>query len=433
MDTLTGMAGRADFLSALDSEIREHKQKDANLAVALLNIKGFRTINSIYGYDIADRVLQQVAEQLQSVKRQQDIVGRIGVDEFALIFLNLKSPHLAELAANKLVASLDGITLDDEHPVDVRIHIGIALFPEHGDTSDTLLLQADRAMHSARETYQPYKTADDNQQTETSSSVLVRELERAINKSELELYFQPKVDLQKHRLIGAEALIRWDNPERGYISPDEFIPLAEENGLIFPLTLWILNTALRQGVEIRQLWPDFRMAVNLSASTLAEVELIELVMRALRTWDTEPGKLMIEVTESAVMKNPEASIETLNGLRKLGVILSIDDFGTGYSSFGYLKKLPVHELKIDQSFVRGMASDVNDGRIVQTMINLGENFELSVIAEGIEDEQTLYQLMSMGCHHGQGYYIGKPMNREKFLNWVDESEWTRPALAEPTE
>ncbi|NNG12710.1 MAG: bifunctional diguanylate cyclase/phosphodiesterase [Halobacteria archaeon] len=429
MDTLTGMTGRADFLSALDSEIRKHKQADATLAVALLDIKGFRTINSAYGYDIADRILQQVAERLQSGKRPQDIAGRIGVDEFALVLLNLKSPHLAELAANKLVASLDGITLDDEHPVDVRIHIGIALFPEHGDTSDALLLQADRAMHSARETYQLYKMADDSQQMETSSSVLVRELERAINKSELELYFQPKVDLNKHRLLGAEALIRWHNPERGYISPEEFIPLAEENGLIFPLTLWILNTALRQGVEIRHLWPDFRMAVNLSASTLAEVELIELVMRALRTWDTAPDKLMIEVTESAVMKNPEASIETLHGLRELGVILSIDDFGTGYSSFGYLKQLPVHELKIDQSFVRGMATDVNDGRIVQTMINLGENFELSVIAEGIEDEQTLYQLMSMGCHHGQGYYIGKPMSREKFLEWLTESEWARAGLS----
>lgn len=427
------MAGRADFFSALDSAIREHEQKNTTLAVVLLNIKGFRTINSVYGYSAADRILQQVAERIQSSKRQQDIVGRVGIDEFALALLNLKSPYLAELAANKLIASLDGITLDDGHSVDIRIHIGISQFPVHGGTSDALLLQADMAVQSARETYQPYKMADISQQTEISSNVLVHELERAIKKNELELYYQPKVDLKSHRLIGAEALIRWDNPERGFIGPDEFIPIAEKNGLIFPLTLWCLNTALRQGVEIRQLWPDFRIAVNISASTLAELELVELVMRALRTWDTTPHRLMIEVTESAVMKNPEASIETLHGLRELGVMLSIDDFGTGYSSFGYLKRLPVHELKIDQSFVRGMATDVNDGRIVQTMINLGENFELSVIAEGIEDEQTLYQLKSMGCHHGQGYFIGRPMNREKFLTWVGESKWTRPALAEPTE
>ncbi len=431
MDTLTGIAGRGEFFSATDSMLCEHEQQDATLAVILLNIKGFRSINSVYGYSVADQILRQVAECIQSVKRQQDIAGRVGVDEFALALLNLKSPHLAELAANKLIASLDEILLDDGRRVDIKVHAGVAVFPEHGGTIDVLLQQADRAMYTARETYQSYQIADNSQQTGIVTSGLVRELEHAITKSELELYYQPKVDLQQHRMIGAEALIRWNNPGRGFIGPDEFIPLAEDNGLIFPLTLWSLNTALRQGVEIRRLWPDFRMAVNLSASTLAEYELVELVMRALRTWDTSPDKLMIEVTESAVMKNPDSSIETLHGLRELGVRLSIDDFGTGYSSFGYLKQLPVHELKIDQSFVKGMATDVNDGRIVQSMINLGENFELSVIAEGIEDVQTLYQLKSMGCHHGQGYYISKPMDREKFLNWIADSEWTRPGLPEP--
>jgi len=425
------MAKRADFLAALDEALYEHQQQDTTLAVVLLNIKGFRTINSIYGYSAADRILQQMADRIESVRRQQDLAGHIGVDEFAVALLNLKSPHLAELAANKIITSLGEICLDDI-PIDIKLHAGIAVFPEHGSTSDALLQQADRAIYTARETYQDYQMADNSQQPDASNSGLVRELEHAITKSELELYYQPKVDLQHKRLYGAEALIRWNSPKRGFIGPDEFIPLAEDNGLIFPLTLWSLNTALRQGVEIRRLWPDFRMAVNLSASTLAEIELIELVKRALRTWDTKPDRLMIEVTESAVMKNPEASIETLRGLRELGVRLSIDDFGTGYSSFGYLKQLPVHELKIDQSFVKGMASDVNDGRIVQTMINLGENFELSVIAEGIEDEETLYQLTSMGCNHGQGYYIGRPMAREKFMDWVRDSEWTRTGLTEPS-
>jgi len=425
------MARRADFIAALDEALHEHQQQDTTLAVVLLNIKGFRTINSIYGYSAADRILQQMADRIESVRRQQDLAGHIGVDEFAVALLNLKSPHLAELAANKIITSLGEICLDDI-PIDIKLHAGIAVFPEHGSTSDALLQQADRAIYTARETYQDYQMADSSLQPDASNSGLVRELEHAITKSELELYYQPKVDLQHKRLYGAEALIRWNSPDRGFIGPDEFIPLAEDNGLIFPLTLWSLNTALRQSVEIRRLWPDFRMAVNLSASTLAEIELIELVKRALRTWDTKPDRLMIEVTESAVMKNPEASIETLRGLRELGVRLSIDDFGTGYSSFGYLKQLPVHELKIDQSFVKGMASDVNDGRIVQTMINLGENFELSVIAEGIEDEETLYQLTSMGCNHGQGYYIGRPMDREKFMDWVRDSEWTRTGLTEPS-
>ncbi len=432
MDTVTGMAKRADFFAALDSALHEHEQKDSTLAVVLLNIKGFRSINSVYGYSVADRVLKQVAERIHSIKRKQDLAGHIGVDEFALALLNLKSPHLAELAANKMIESLGEVCLDDGRTIDIKINAGIAEYPHHGDTIDALLQQADRAMHTARETYQPYQVANNSEQPDSTTSGLVRELEHAITKSELELYYQPKVDLKQQRLYGAEALIRWNNAERGFIGPDDFIPLAEDNGLIFPLTLWSLNTALRQGVEIRRLWPDFRMAVNLSASTLAEFELVELVIRALRTWDTTPDKLMIEVTESAVMKNPEASIETLNGLREIGVHLSIDDFGTGYSSFGYLKQLPVHELKIDQSFVRGMATDVNDGRIVQTMINLGENFELSVIAEGIEDEETLYQLLSMGCHHGQGYYISKPMAHEKFMDWIRDSEWTRRKLTEPS-
>jgi diguanylate cyclase (GGDEF)-like protein len=266
MDTPTGMARREDFIAALDEALQEHQQQDTTLAIVLLNIKGFRTINSIYGYSAADRILQQMADRIESVRRQQDLAGHIGVDEFAVALLNLKSPHLAELAANKIITSLDEICLDDDSPIDIKLHAGIAVFPEHGSTSDALLQQADRAIYTARETYQDYQMADNSQQPDASNSGLVRELEHAITKSELELYYQPKVDLQHKRLYGAEALIRWNSPKRGFIGPDEFIPLAEDNGLIFPLTLWSLNTALRQSVEIRRLWPDFRMAVNLSAS-----------------------------------------------------------------------------------------------------------------------------------------------------------------------
>ncbi|MGB5443857.1 MAG: bifunctional diguanylate cyclase/phosphodiesterase [Gammaproteobacteria bacterium] len=431
MDTPRGMAGRAEFISDLDREIREHSQKDSSLAVLLLNIRGFRSINAGYGFSTADRVLQQIGEKILSIKRQQDLAGRVGIDEFALILPNLKSPYLAELAANKLVSELDVITLDDGSSINIKIHIGIVIHPEHGETSETLLQQADLAMYAARESYQPYKLAELNRHKKTSKGVKVSDLERAVSNNEFELYYQPKVDLNTHQLIGAEALIRWNDPKHGFIGPDEFITLAEQNGLIFPMTLWCLNTALRQSIEFRHLWPEFRIAINLSAITLIETELIELVKRALRTWDSPPDKLMIEVTESAIMTDPEVSIETLQGLRELGIKLSIDDFGTGYSSFSYLKNLPVHELKIDQSFIREMAKDANNGRIVQTMINLGENFDLSVIAEGIEDEWTLQQLVGMGCHHGQGYHIGRPMPRKKFINWIAESEWTRSALASP--
>jgi EAL domain-containing protein (putative c-di-GMP-specific phosphodiesterase class I) len=325
---------------------------------------------------------------------------------------------------------VESAVLLDRQTISIKANIGIALLSEPDLNGEALILQADSAMQLARETHRDYRIMDGSHQKQIITRKLLEcDLGEAISSGEMELYYQPKVNLHTRRLSGAEALVRWNHPENGLIRPDEFISIAEETLLILPLTIWTLNTALRQSAESRKRWPDFKVAVNLSASILDD-ELVELVMRALRTWDVSPEHLILEVTENAVMKNPESCLKTLKQLRDEGIELSLDDFGTGYSSFSYLKRLPVQELKIDQSFVNMMLESEDDAHIVQAMIDLGQNFGLRVIAEGIETRETIERLAEMGCQSGQGYYIARPMPHTQLLDWIGNSAWTTTSTAD---
>lgn len=422
MDTLTGLRDRSEFLSSLDAELQQHTG-EAVIAVLVININRFKSLNAIHGYSLADRVLTETASRIQSITRKQDIAGRIGVDEFALILPNLKSPYFSELAANKVVTTLDEPLFIDGQSYHIRTNVGIAIAGADHPVADALVQEADAAMRHSRKTQQQYCTAEAAPPEHLKKhNILIYELDEAITRNELQLYYQPKVNLATQTLSGVEALVRWNHPKKGVINPDEFIQIAEENALILPLTLWTLNAALRQSAGICNQHKNFLVAVNLSASIL-DKEIVDLVMGAVHTWDVPPDQLVLEVTENTIMGYPDTCLQTLQQFRSHGIVLSIDDFGTGYSSFSYLKRLPVQELKIDQTFVKEMIRNEDDAHIVQAMLDLGRTFGLKVIAEGIEDWETLERLTAMGCDHGQGYYIARPMPFDELLEWIEQSGW----------
>ena len=430
MDTLTGLNDRDSFLKSLDNELGQ-RDRDSVLAVLVVNINRFRSVNAVHGYHAADAVLAKTADRLRSVLRKQDIAGRIGVDEFALILPGLKSPYFAELAANKIVTILNEPLKIGDRTFSIKVNAGIAFADSAEIKTEILLHKADSAMRHSRQTQQGYCVAESTSASERQARrMLDYELDKAISHNDLQLYYQPKVNLATQTLSGVEALVRWNHPEKGIIKPDEFIHLAEENALILPLTLWTLNTALRQSAEICNHCSNFLVAVNLSASIL-DKDIVDLVMGAIHTWDVPPQQVVLEVTENTIMEHPETCLQTLTHLRSNDIILSIDDFGTGYSSFSYLKRLPVQELKIDQSFVKEMVHNQDDAHIVQAMLDLGRTFGLKVIAEGIEDWETLDRLTTMGCDYGQGYYIAKPMPFDKLLEWIEHSGWAGMEFTAP--
>ena len=378
----------------------------------------------MHGYHVADMALSETARRIQSVMRKQDITGRIGADEFAVILPGLKSPYFGELAANKVTTSLNEPLNIDGTSYNIRHNVGIAIASADHPHAEALVQDADAAMRNSRKTRQQYCVAAPAAPERLADhKVFDYELEEAISRNELQLYYQPKVNLSTQTLSGVEALVRWNHPEKGMINPDEFIHIAEKSSLILPLTLWTLNTALRQSAAICNQHRNFLVAVNMSASIL-DKDIVDLVMGAVQTWDVPAHQLVLEVTENAIMEKPVTCLQTLKQLRSHNIILSIDDFGTGYSSFSYLKRLPVQELKIDQSFVKDMIRNANDAHIVQAMLDLGRTFGLKVIAEGIEDWDTLDRLTNMGCDHGQGYYIARPMPFDELLEWIDHSGWT---------
>lgn len=424
IDVLTGLPDRIALLDTLEIEVQRHAYRRYLLGVIVINIHHFSNIRKLLGFRQADLALKTVSERLLDLKRIQDIAGRIGDHEFALLLPEMAFPTIAELAANRIYKTLEEPFTFNDMEVSIKPTIGISLFPEHGNTGEELLITAEFAIRDARKNNMRYFLAEIPTRKNTlSDDKLELDLESSISNSELELHYQPKVNLSTQHLTGAEALIRWHHPEHGMLGPGKFMSVAENSQMLLPITLWTLNTALHHAAEIRSRLSCFRIAVNLSASLLDDQDLVEIVSQALRTWDTEPHHLVLEITESAMMRNPDACMKNLERLNAVGVHLSIDDFGTGYSSFSYLKRMPVRELKIDQSFIRNILDNNNDAQIVQAIINLGRQFNLRVVAEGIESGEVLDRLINMGCENGQGYLIARPMEFKKMLRWVDETEW----------
>lgn len=415
---------RLEALRLLDKVIKDNSSKNKSSGLLVLKVTSLRDINTIFGYAIGDQFLHKLAIYIQNILHCEDQIIRIGDNEFAIILKNIFNRNHVLLAINKILKKLaKPFEINNEH-IYVKVLIGAALFPEHAENPEQLLMCADAALGKAIKESNSYAFYSQQDTFKGYSNLTIsKELDSAIDNSELTLLYQPKVDLLKQRVCGAECLMRWNNQKIGFVPPDIFIPIAENSGRILDLTLWSLNAAFKYAQHIHSYCNNFQIAVNLSAATLYDPEIIALIKRALYIWSVDPSKITLEVTESAMMSNPDRSYEILKDLSNIGFHLSIDDFGTGYSSLAYLKRLPVNELKIDKSFVMEMATDVGDKTIVRSIIELAHNFNLYVTAEGIEDIETLDMLRSMGCETAQGFYIARPIPADEFEIFIKNSDW----------
>ena len=423
-DLLTKLPGRIQFFEQLESCIISNREDDHLIGLLLINVLNIDAVNAEISYQAGDQVLIQITQRISNASRPSDILARLGGTEFALILPSLANSNQAILAANKISeVCKKPLSINGNH-IKIRVAVGVAIHPKHGDNPEALLRCSSMALSKTLKSsthYMMYSIPETSESIPTLA--LESELEKAIDNGDLEVYYQPKLNLRKQIVTGAEALARWTSPTYGVVRPDVFIDIAEKSGLIAPLTRLILNIALRQCNDFQKLVGDFSVAVNLSATVLHNEEVADLVDQSMAIWSTDPRLLILEVTESAMMVDPVSCRNTLGRIHDSGVRISIDDFGTGYSSLSYLKKLPVNELKIDKSFVLNMANDEDDVSLVQTVIDLAHNFELDVVAEGIENQETLDRLITMGCDYAQGFYLARPMSADDLEQWFSESRW----------
>jgi diguanylate cyclase (GGDEF)-like protein/PAS domain S-box-containing protein len=429
-DSLTGLPNRVLLNERLQRALPSASSEDAPVALLLLDLDRFKEVNDTLGHQVGDVLLQQIGCRLQGAVRAADLVARLGGDEFAVL-LPATDAAGAALVAECLVRVLQAPFVLEGQPIDVDASIGIAVAPEHGQDADTVLRCADVAMYQAKRAgtgVALYSAADDEHRPDRLA--LLGELRNAIDNDELLLHYQPKLDLRDGKLIGVEALVRWQHPQRGFMPPMEFIPLAEQTGLIHPLSRWVLEAALKQHQAWRRVGIDVPVAVNLSRRTLHDPQLPAMVADALARWDVAAGALVLEITESSLMADPVRAGENLSQLRGLGVRISIDDFGTGYSSLASLKNLSVDELKIDQSFVQAMASDASSRAIVRAIIDLADALKLRVVAEGVEDRATWDVLAGLGCEIAQGYFLSRPLAADTLEAWLVQAGPSWLAMAE---
>lgn len=432
-DALTDLPNRRLLNDRLQQAIlaagREHK----SIAIMLMDLNHFKEVNDTLGHHYGDLLLQQVGKRVRVLLRESDTIARLGGDEFAVL-LNNTNRQGAVLAAENINHALNQPFELGEISYNASMSIGIALFPDHGNDASSLLRRADIAMYVAKGAgsgHVVYETAHDKHSTERL--LLVGELRRAIeNKQELVLHYQPIIDCATKRITSVEALIRWQHPKRGLLQPDAFIDRAEGAGLMLPLTLWVLGEALSQGNRWTAKGLRIPIAVNISAPSMHLKPLWLKISDLLREHTITPGQLAFEITESAIMEDPTYASALMTYLNECGISVSIDDFGTGYSSLAYLSRLPVHNLKIDKSFVLGMIKNKNDEMIVRSTIALSHNMQIKVIAEGVEDQQTLDRLISHGCDSAQGYFIGRPLPADAFDQWLLTSPWFEQPLLNQT-
>jgi diguanylate cyclase (GGDEF)-like protein len=426
-DGLTGLPNRTLLHDRTGQAIRQADRELVPVALALIDLDRFKEVNDTLGHHYGDQLLVQVGQRLQAALRKVDTVARLGGDEFAVLLPRIETAEGAVTVAKKLQAALEEPFVLEGLSVDVEASIGVALYPEHGNDPEELLQHADIAMYVAKDTHAGFVLFDPTlDQHSPRRLALLGELRRAIDQRQLLLHYQPKIDAHSGQVLGVEALVRWQHPTHGLLPPGDFIPLAERTGLIGPLTHYVLDAALQQCRTWRQGGHELPVAVNVSARRLLDLDFPDEVAGLLTHWRVPARLLVIEITESTIMADPTHAIQILGRLNEMGVQLSIDDFGTGYSSMAYLKTLPVHELKVDRSFVAQMTSDSRDAVIVHSTIDLGRNLGLRVVAEGVEDSLTLQHLDLLGCHAAQGYHISRPVPAEDLITWLQHQQAATP-------
>jgi diguanylate cyclase (GGDEF)-like protein/PAS domain S-box-containing protein len=423
-DALTELPNRLLLQDRMHQALLTAQREHHQLALLITDLDRFKEINDTLGHHYGDLVLQEVSARMRTALRGSDTIARLGGDEFAVLLPYIESTDDAVMTARKLVATMEKPIVLEDHSFHVGISVGIALYPDHGNDGSTMMRHADVAMYVAKRSTSGYALYDHlEDQHSVSRLAMVGELRHAIEHKQLVLFYQPKINLKEGQITGVEALVRWNHPQRGLLSPDEFIPLAEHTGLIRPLTFFVLDEALHQASVWKKNGLNLKMAVNLSAHHLQDEQLTNKVESAMRQWDVPPELLEFEITESAIMANPLRAMNTLTQLSTMGIGLSIDDFGTGYSSLIYLKQLPVDEIKIDKSFVIDMMENNEDLVIVRSTIDLAHNMGRQVVAEGVESEEVLKLLIELGCDMAQGYYISRPITANIITQWLQQTQW----------
>lgn len=407
-DELTSLPNRTLLYERMKQAIRSARRNNTTMIVMIMDLDQFKEVNDTLGHHCGDRLLQQVAPRLKGVVRETDTVARLGGDEFAVIL-----PHTdaagAVVISKKMNEVLEKPFTVEGHNLKIGISIGIAKYPQDGTDGDTLLQKADVAMYVAKKDISGYATYDVSRDQHSINRLqLIGKLYEAINNNELELYYQPIIKIKGHGLLGFEALVRWNHPDLGLVEPGEFIPIAEQSGLINDLTFWVLNTGLKQLQDWLKQEKDLCLSVNLSVKDIQDADFVNQLRKLLYLYNITPGKLNIEITESSMMSDSRRAHDVIDQLHELGVKLAIDDFGTGFSSLSYLKHLPAHTIKIDRTFVMDMLEDDNDAIIVRSTIDLAHNMGRTVIAEGVESKDVLDILEILGCDYAQGYYLCRP-------------------------
>ncbi len=424
-DPLTGLPNRDALSQTIDEAIARRDGDPQTLAVCMIDLQQFKEINDSLGHHCGDELLRQVARRLNAVLQAPDQAGRFYGNKFAIMLSNAGEAAIDSIAET-LLGTLENAFEIDGRCLYIRGTLGVALYPQHATRAPDLLQKAEAAIFQARKNTQNaavFQALDNKGAAERLG--LINDLRNALRDGQLELHYQPKLDLRNHRLIGAEALARWVHPQHGPIPPDQFIEIAERTGLIKELTRWVLETAVQQCAHCHANGWVIKISANLSAINLHDEELVPLIASLLERHRLPARSLVVEITETAMMADPARAKAQLQKLDTLGVCISIDDFGTGYSSLGHLRQLPVDEIKIDKSFVMDMITSEDDASIVRATIGLAHDLGLEVVAEGVEDETILQQLTNMGCDIAQGYHIARPMPAAQFVAMLDEHTETK--------
>ena len=424
-DALTELPNRALFYDLLRQAILVASRENRKVAVLFMDIDKFKEVNEGFGHDSGDAILKELAERLQKLAQGEYPIARMGGDEFAILLTNdVSGEDSAVVLAKQILQNLESPFVLGQSTIETAISIGISLYPEHGKAVGALVQQAEIAMSAAKKSQSGFMIYSSELSQENPRRVLlVSELRHAIENDQLELHYQPKINMQTREVVSAEALVRWSHPEHGSVPPGEFVPLAERGRLIKPLTQWVIRTAIKDS----ELWHrnalNIGIAINISVRDLNDPDLLDLFAGLLNEFEIKPEWFTLEITESSIMDDPVKALDILHRLSGMRLGLSIDDFGTGYSSLAYLSKLPVQEVKIDQTFVLGMTRNKDDSVIVGATIDLGHNLGLKVVAEGVEDEQTWQLLKHRGCDIAQGYYMSPPLAKHRFEEWLKEKKF----------
>ena len=426
-DPLTKLPNRDALVEVTQQAIESAKSAKEELIVCLIDIDALKDVNDTLGHQNGDLLLGQITQRLQKSLRSSDHIGRFGGNKFAVILRHAKTNNI-EAISNKLLENFEAVFEINNHSLYVRATLGVSIFPDHADNSLTLIQKAETALHKARKMALDFAVYDVSLDKNSADRLrLTHDLRNAIHNEELKLYYQPQLNTRNGTITSVEALARWIHPEQGFIPPDVFIDIAEQTGLIQPLTDWVLRTAIEQCSRWLKMGIHITVSVNLSARNLHDETLGQQVANLLNYWNIMPDQLCLEITETSMMTDPEHARLLLDGLDKLGVRISIDDFGTGYSSLAYLKQLPVDELKVDKSFVLNMSTDDSDASIVRATVSLAHDLGLEVVAEGVENQTAQDALEKLGCEFIQGYHFARPMPAEDLTPILIESKASNDA------